>query len=390
MNNHLLSKNVESKVLFLHLLKKVNSHFGFRLWIFIFSAITVLSSCNTNKLAKGKEKDVKPFVIYPSPPEQARVQYLTKLSTSADIGNSQSLFSKLILGPEKAKGIVKPYGIAIHKGKIYVCDQYGGGMEIIDLEKKDFIQFRPKGKGTLRAPINCFVDNKGFLYVADVGRLEIVVFDENGNFVKAFGEKEKFKPTDVFVYNDKIFVANPASNKVNVFSKDSLNKLLYSFPDIAPGERGFLGVPANLTVGNERVFVADFGHSMIERFTIDGKYIDSIGSAGDRPGQFSKLKGIAVDSEMNVFAVDAGYDHVQIFNKDGKLLLVIGGHYQEQGPGGLIIPAKVMIDYDNLKYFQSYVDPAYDLKYLIFVTSQYGPDLINVYGRVEPKVKPNK
>ena len=82
MNNHLLSKYVESKVLFLHLLKKVNSHFGFRLWIFIFSAITVLSSCNTKKLAKGKEKDVKPFVIYPSPPEQARVQYLTKLSTS--------------------------------------------------------------------------------------------------------------------------------------------------------------------------------------------------------------------------------------------------------------------------------------------------------------------
>ncbi|MBK6839081.1 MAG: hypothetical protein IPG90_13205 [Bacteroidetes bacterium] len=52
-----------------------------------------------------------------------------------------------------------------------------------------------------------------------------------------------------------------------------------------------------------------------------------------------------------------------------------------------MIPAKVIVDYDNLSYFQKYVDPAFDLKYLVFVTSQYGPDLINVYGRVETRTK---
>ncbi len=109
---------------------------------------------------------------------------------------------------------------------------------------------------------------------------------------------------------------------------------------------------------------------------------------GDRPGQFTKLKGIAVDSEANVFAVDAAFENVQVFNKEGKLLIVLGGHYT--GPGGLMIPAKVIVDYDNLKYFQKFVDPAFDLKYLVFVTSQYGSDFINVYGRVEPKAKPDK
>ena len=125
---------------------------------------------------------------------------------------------------------------------------------------------------------------------------------------------------------------------------------------------------------------------MIKRYTLDGEYIDSIGSRGDGLGQFAKLKGIAVDSESNIYAVDASFDNVQMFNNEGKLLMAFGGHYE--GPGGLIIPAKVMIDYDNLQYFQKYVDPAFDLKYLIFVTSQYGPDLINVYGRVEPKSGP--
>ena len=66
--------------------------------------------------------------------------------------------------------------------------------------------------------------------------------------------------------------------------------------------------------------------------------------------------------------------------------MFFGGNYK--GPGYLWLPAKVIIDYDNLSYFQKFVDPSFELKYLILVTSQYGPDKINVYGFVEPaKVK---
>ncbi len=258
-------------------------------------------------------------------------------------------------------------------------------MEIIDLEKREMEFFQPQGKGKLRIPLNCFVDEKGYLYVADGGRYEIVVFDEKGNYVKCFGEKEKFKPTDVVVYGDKIFVANIANNRINVFSNDSLNKLLYSIPNVEPESPGFLCSPTNITIRNERLYAADFGCSKVQIYGLDGTVLDSVGSQGDRPGQFAKVKGVAVDKELNLFAVDAAFENVQVFNKEGKLLIVFGGHYE--GPGGLIIPAKILIDYDNLEYFQKFVDPSFDLQYLIFVTSQYGPDLINVYGRVEPKVK---
>ncbi len=361
--------------------KKTLLHFN-NLTCLLLSIILVMisSSCNRNLT---KRDIAKTIIVYPSPPEQARIQYLTKITSSMDLGRKQSFFSKYVLGAERQKGIVKPYGLAIHKGKIYVCDNYGGGMEIVDLEKKTVDFFKPRGKGQLKVPINCFIDDEGYLYVADAGRFEIVVFDEKGDYVKSFGEKEKFKPTDVFIYGDKIFVANPANSKINVYSKSSVNKLLYSFPEGEPGAPGALGLPANITVGNEKVYAADFGYSKIKVYAPDGTFIDTIGSRGDRPGQFSKLKGIAIDKESNIYAVDAAFENVQLFNKEGKLLLVFGGHYA--GPGDLIIPAKVMIDYDNLKYFQKFVDPGFDLKYLIFVTSQYGPDLINVYGRVEPK-----
>ncbi len=343
----------------------------------------IFSGCRSSK--NSKDKAAQPLVIYPAPPEQTRIQYLTKITTSLDLDKKQNFFSKFLLGTEKPKTLVKPYGLAIHKGKIYVCDQYGGGMEIIDLEKREIEFFQPRGKGKLRVPINCFVDEKGYLYVADGGRFEIVVFDEKGNFVKSFGEKEKFKPSDVVVYKNKIYVANIVNNRINVYSNDSVSKLLSTIPEVEPGFPGFLCSPSNIAIKNDRIYAADFGCSKVQIYSMDGSFIDSVGSQGDRPGQFAKVKGVAVDNDSNVFAVDAAFENVQVFNTKGQLLIVFGGHFE--GDGGLIIPAKVIIDYDNLQYFQKFVDPSFDLKYLIFVTSQYGPNLINVYGRVELKGK---
>jgi hypothetical protein len=81
--------------------------------------------------------------------------------------------------------------------------------------------------------------------------------------------------------------------------------------------------------------------------------------------------------------VDAGFENVQIFDKEGQLLMFFGGPYN--GPGDMWLPAKVIIDYNNLEYFQKYVHNNFNLKYLIFVTNQYGPDKVNVYGFVEEK-----
>lgn len=347
--------------------------------IVLILALFILSACQSTRISNAKK--IKPFVIYPTPPDTAKIQFLTRISSTLDLGKKQSFFSKFLLGEGKPKTMVKPYGISIFKGKIYVCDNYGGGMEIIDLEKKDMSFFNPSGKGKLKVPINCFVDNKGFLYVADAGRFEVVIYDQNGNFIRSFGEKEKFKPSDVFVYKDKIFVANIANGKINVYSADSTNKFLYAFPQAEQGASGYLCMPTNITINNDLLYVSDFGCPSIKVYSTDGVILDTIGTQGDKPGQFAKIKGIAADKEANIYAVDAAFENVQVFNKDGKLLLVFGGHYV--GPGDMIIPAKVMIDYDNIKYFNRYVDQAYDLKYLIFVTNQYGPDLINVYGRVE-------
>jgi DNA-binding beta-propeller fold protein YncE len=353
---------------------------------FLFLGLLSLffSSCSKKVSMQTAKQDL---IIYPSPPDTARIQFLISVSSSENTAKKRSGFSKFLLGEPLAKPIQKPYGVAIHGGKIYICDTGLGCIDIIDLEKGTFNYFMPKGQGQLQSPLNCFVDDDEKLYVADVVRRQIVIFDNAGTYLGCLGEKDNFKPTDVFVSDNKIWVVNLKNNCINVYSKDDFG-LLSAFPDSAAGKEEHLYSPTNLFIRNDTVYVSDMGDFKIKLYSTAGKYLKSVGNLGVKAGQMVRPKGIAVDRESNLYVVDASTENTQIFNKEGKLLMFFGGTYQ--GPGGMWLPAKIAVDYDNMKYFEKYVDPAFDLKYLVLVTNQFGPDKLNIYGRVDPKPKSRK
>ena len=347
--------------------------------ILILILASLVMSCNRS-ITTGTGPDN--LVIYPPPPDTARIQFLTRISSSRDVTGNRNSFSKFIFGEPEDIKINKPYGIAVANGKIFICDTYIRGLVIIDMQNNEFRQFIPTGKGELRVPVNCFVDKKGNRYIADTERKQVVVFDENGNYISCFGEAENFKPTDVFVENDKVYVANLAGHQVHVYANDSGYALLNTFPEVNKSDPGSLFSPTNLFVTSNKVYVTDFGDFKIKTYTHEGEFLSSIGSYGQGIGQFVRPKGIAVDRDTNLYVVDAGFENTQIFSKEGDLLMFFGGNYK--GPGDMWLPAKVTLDYDNLSYFEKFVDPEYNLKYLVFVTNQFGPDKITIYGAIEP------
>jgi hypothetical protein len=349
------------------------------LLIIFFINAFVFISCSGSKQLSDK---IEP-VVFPPAPDEPKIQFLTSFSKSTDFTGEQSAITGFIMGEEEPLPILKPYGLAVGFNRIYVCDTQLGGLEIMYMEDGSFGYFVPEGRGKLKQPINCFVDRTGFLYVADAQRGQVVIFNSELDYVGEIGDSTLLKPTDVFVTEKQIFINDISKHSVDVYDRFS-KKFIKSIPS-ASNQNEKLFSPTNISVFNDKVYISDLGDSKVKVYDLDGNYIRTIGTIGNSPGKFSRPKGIALDQDENLFVVDAGFENVQIFNKDGNLLMYFGGSYIK--PGDMWLPAKVVIDYKNLDYFQGYVDPSFNLKYLIFVTNQYGPDKINVYGFISKKIK---
>jgi sugar lactone lactonase YvrE len=339
----------------------------------------LLFACNRNvAIAPAPES----LIIFPPPPDTTRIQFLTHFSSSSDLETKAGGFHRFLFGDESPKLMVKPYGITVNKKKVFICDTGLGGLVILDLEEASFEYFIPGGKGQLKLPINCCLDERGYLFVADANRGQIVVFDSELNYLHAFGEAEGFRPTDVATDQGRIWVANVQDHALYLYSADDY-KLLGKKPDLSAEEDGFIRQATNICIQNDMLYVSDFGDFNIKKFTLEGDYLGTIGGYGNVPGSFTRPKGIALDGDENLYVADAAFENVQIFNKEGDLLMHFGGAYE--GAGSMWLPAAVEVSYENLSFFEPYVDDSFQLKHLIYVSNQYGPAKINVYGFVEEK-----
>jgi len=320
------------------------------------------------------------YTFFPPPPDEPRVQYLTAFASDADLGHEGN-FAEFITGEQRqVNPLIKPYGLAGHDGKIYVCDTVAGVIQIFDLQARRASYFAPVGEGQLRLPINVSVDEDGTIYVADTGRNQILIYSGGGGYQGAIGVMDEMRPTDVAVTADRLYVTDLKGHSVRVYSKAD-RKLLFTIPanPKAAGEKLFS--PTNLAVDKQggRLLVSDTGGFEVQVYDLDGKYLRTIGRQGTGPGMFARPKGVAVDHDGLAYVVDAATQVVQAFDPSGNLLLYFGSPGASEH-GELILPAAVKVDYDDVGYFQKYLAPGYQCEYLILVTSQFGGQKVSVYG----------
>lgn len=328
-------------------------------------------------------------VVFPPPPDTARIQFLTRFGTATDLEGKRGSFWRGLVGADEpeTEDIRKPYGLAVRGGRIYVCDTMLPGVAILDLGAKRFERFQPRGEAQLRKPINCSLDQAtGSLYVTDTDRGQVVVYDSTLRYLGAFGEREQARPSDVVVGDDRVWVSDLASGRILVYDKRS-RRLLFAFPGDDADSSAILRQPTNLAVAGDRLYVSEFTDFRVKIYTAEGRFVRSVGTLGTQAGQFARPKGLAVDRDGRLYVVDAAFENVQLFDAEGRLLMHFGGPYA--GPGDMYLPAKVIVDYDNVDYFRAFVDPRFVLEYLILVSNQYGPDKVSVYGFVHPRGGPS-
>jgi YVTN family beta-propeller protein len=329
----------------------------------------------------GPEEKASFTLFYPMPPELPRLQWLTAFSGAKDVEPERSAFDKFVIGEEDGRRrLNKPYGVAMHDGKIYVCDTNQTVM-VFDFKKKKYGPLKGAiGPGKLLQPVNVSVDKEDNKYVSDPVRGQVVMFDRNDAYVRALGEPGTWKPVDAIVFEDRLYVADMKNGAVVVMDKTTGAVLKKIGRGGDPVQNLFM--PTNLAFDKDGdLYVSDAGKFAVLKFDRDGHYKGAVGKLGTTPGTFARPKGIAVDKGKRLYVVDASFDNVQVFSSERSLLFWFG-HFGKSGrnPGELFLPAKVAVDYDDVKYFERYADPKFKIEYIVLVTSQFGDNMVNVFG----------
>jgi sugar lactone lactonase YvrE len=169
----------------------------------------------------------------------------------------------------------------------------------------------------------------------------ILKFDRSsGKVLKSWGAGLFNFPHGLHVDKDgNVWVTDGQGNKEGtkghqVFKLDPDGKVLMTLgkPGVAGNGPDTFNEPCDvITAPNGDIFVSD-GHSgqnptpppnanaRIVKFTKDGKFVKEWGKLGSGPGEFKTPHALAFDSRGRLFVADRGNHRIQIFDQDGKLL----------------------------------------------------------------------
>ena len=184
-------------------------------------------------------------------------------------------------------------------------------------------------------PTDVAFDSADNIYVSDgYVNSQVVKFDKNGKWIKAWGKKgigpgEFGLPHNIAIdAKDTVYVADRQNGRIAVFDTDGkfLRDFTIQAPPALPGARPTLGyqappppdakLPTPLTYrpgapvalciprGSNVMYTADLFPGRIYKLTFEGKLLGMLGEGGKAPKQFGGLHGLDCPSENLLYAAE--------------------------------------------------------------------------------------
>jgi len=304
-------------------------------------AMLTFAGCSSSTVKQEVHSPQTPL-IWPSPPEPARISYYMSIERPADIGAGKGFFRKiaeLLLGPEN-DDIIKPYGVTVDSnGRVIVADTALKRIHIFDIARKKYSYIEEAGDTQFESPIAAAVDAEDNIYITDSLNSRVYAFDRKGNFRFEITSLER--PTGIAVdkKGKRLYVSDTKKDTVEVYDLNGKKIQTIGERGQDPGQFNF---PVDLCVDNNGdLYVVDTMNFRIQIFNSNGKFLTMFGRHSDGTGDFGRPKGVSVDSEGNIYVADALFDTVQIFNRKGNFLLNFGTLGRQAGffwlPSGMFI-----------------------------------------------------
>lgn len=184
---------------------------------------------------------------------------------------------------------------------------------------------RGEGPGQMIFPTDVAVDPDGStLWVTEYGRGNRVLnFRRDGTFIRQWGTEaydntEMQRPMAVVLSPDaqSLFIVDAGNHRVNVYDRDGGLKFRFGEPGNEPGRMKF---PLDMTLGPDGLlYLLQYEGARVDRYTLEGKWLDSWGTAGKGRGEFFLPWGVAVAPGGEVVVADTNNQRLQLLRNPNR------------------------------------------------------------------------
>lgn len=296
-------------------------------------------------------------LMWPPEPEVPRYMYAGQLVGEANFrspgaGAAEGLkgllraIAGLVVGESKPLELQRPQsGTVDAAGRIYVTDASRQAVVVFDpVAGKLDVWEKAEGLANFSAPVALAVAN-GIAYVSDAELGIVARLATDGTPQRALGRGLFKRPTGLALDAERgeLYVADTAAHDIKVLDLSGNLKRVLGRRGEGEGEFNY---PTHLAFADGELYVTDTMNSRIQVLdAASGSMRRTFGMRGLYVGNLVRPKGVALDSERNVYVVESYYDHLLVFDRLGRFLMGIGGLGADSGR--FYLPAGVWTDHLN-------------------------------------------
>jgi hypothetical protein len=183
------------------------------------------------------------------------------------------------------------------------------------------------------------IDAQDRLYIIDF-TARIQVYDRDGKYLGPTWTTPDYRdgrPSGLSIDRDgNLLVSDSHYHCVRIYSPEGRElRVLGGEAGTAPGQLGYVSDVVQEAEGC--YYVAEFGEAQrISKFDAAGKFLKCWGQAGQGPGEFGRIRALALGPDGLLYAADACNHRIQVFTTDGELVRIWGE--AGEGPGQLRYP----------------------------------------------------
>ena len=292
--------------------------------------------------------------VFPVPPAQPRFRFVGALTGETNFVHEQKqgpsakkVFSwivGLVAGEDMPRRFQRPQSgwKDPYTGRIYVTDVGRKAVFVFD-PAQGFLYLwdsADKGLGFI-TPLAVTGGPQGTVLVTDAELHAVIVLDAEGKPLRHIQHKSLLRPVGVVRVAEagEIYVSDAQTHDIKVFADDGSLKRTLGLKGQNAGE--FIG-PTHLAWRDGQLYVTDTLNSRVQVLSSEGKWLKTIGKRGMYIGDMPRPKGVAVDDEGRVYVVESYHDYLLVYDAEGRFLLPVGG--SGRGIGQFYLPAGVWVN----------------------------------------------